>query len=107
MGGFLLIDPETFDTVALGLVQAERAGKRARRPGDSNVRSLLKAISWRTLGTLDTVIMALVFTGSLGTSLAIGGAEMLTKTVLYYTPTRRKSGKSPCESPAGRLSSLP
>ena len=88
MGGFLLIDPETFDTVALGLVQSPRPKKPARGFRESNLRSIAKAISWRTLGSLDTMTIALIFTGSIGTSLAIAGGEVLTKTVLYYLHER-------------------
>ena len=87
MGGFLLIDPETFDTVALGLVQPASVRQPVQR-SESNLRSVAKAISWRCLGTMDTILMALVFTGNIGTSLAIGGGEVITKTALYYLHER-------------------
>ena len=108
MGGFLLIDPETFDTVALGLVevgleqvgpeqvglepvnpeQEASAGKPAPGSRESNLRSFTKAVSWRALGTLDTMTFALIFTGNISTSLAIGGGEVFTKTLLYYLHER-------------------
>jgi uncharacterized membrane protein len=49
-----------------------------------NKRSAVKAVSWRLLGTLDTIILAFLFTGNADISLGVGGAELVTKTVLYY-----------------------
>lgn len=46
-------------------------------------RSSAKAASWRILASLDTSILALIFTGNILTSLSIGGAEVVTKLVLY------------------------
>lgn len=48
------------------------------------IRSLSKAISWRITGSLDTVLLAWLFTRSVDTALAIGLTEVLTKTLLYY-----------------------
>ena len=47
-------------------------------------RHIAKAISWRILGTLDTVVISWIFTGSLAIGAAIGGFEVITKTFLYY-----------------------
>lgn len=51
---------------------------------DSNLRSILKAISWRTLGTVDTFVLSWIITGEVHMAAAIGGFELLTKTALYY-----------------------
>ncbi len=48
------------------------------------VRSLLKAISWRITGSLDTILLSWLFTQNVNTALAIGLTEVLTKTLLYY-----------------------
>lgn len=50
--------------------------------------SFIKAVTWRTIGTLDTAIWAWIFTGSGLTGLKIGGYEILTKIVLYYLHER-------------------
>jgi len=50
----------------------------------SKKRSLLKTISWRIIGTLDTMILSWIITGSWKFGLAIGGVEVITKMVLYY-----------------------
>ncbi len=47
-------------------------------------RHLLKTISWRIIGTLDTMILSWIITGSLKIGMAIGGVEVITKMVLYY-----------------------
>ena len=47
-------------------------------------RHIVKAISWRAVGTLDTVLIAWFVTGSPKLGLSIGVVELVTKTVLYY-----------------------
>lgn len=47
-------------------------------------RSIVKTISWRTLGTLDTIIISYFITGNLVMAASIGSIEVITKMVLYY-----------------------
>ena len=47
-------------------------------------RHIAKTLSWRILGTLDTFILSWVLTGDVRVGAAIGGAEVITKTILYY-----------------------
>ncbi len=51
---------------------------------DKHYRSVLKAISWRTVGTIDTMVIAFFITGNLIWALSIGSIEVFTKMVLYY-----------------------
>lgn len=51
---------------------------------DRHHRSLFKAISWRMVGTVDTVLLSWLVTGHVGKAFSIGAAELLTKTFLYY-----------------------
>jgi uncharacterized membrane protein len=51
-------------------------------------RHLAKAITWRVTGTLDTMLIGWLVTGSLELGALIGGVEVLTKTVLYYLHER-------------------
>lgn len=62
--------------------------KRGVRRGDSNAKSLLKTISWRVVGTIDTMIIAYVLTGELSMAFSIGSVEVFTKMVLYYLHER-------------------
>ncbi|AGR78346.1 conserved hypothetical protein (DUF2061 domain) [Aliarcobacter butzleri 7h1h] len=47
-------------------------------------RSVVKAVSWRTVGTLDTMIVSYFVTGNLIMAASIGSIEVITKMVLYY-----------------------
>jgi uncharacterized membrane protein len=49
---------------------------------------VIKAISWRITGSVDTMIWAWVLSGDWSFGVAIGGTEMLTKIVLYYLHDR-------------------
>lgn len=51
-------------------------------------RHILKTITWRIVGTIDTMILGWVVTGDLKMGLAIGGFEMITKMVLYFLHER-------------------
>ncbi|AUS05850.1 DUF2061 domain-containing protein [Pseudotamlana carrageenivorans] len=54
----------------------------------SKKRHLFKTITWRIVGTLDTMILAWVITGNPLTGLSIGAAEVLSKMLLYYLHER-------------------
>lgn len=47
-------------------------------------RHLLKTITWRIIGTLDTMIVAWVISGDPLLGLSIGGVEVFSKMILYY-----------------------
>ena len=47
-------------------------------------RSVVKAISWRTVGTIDTIIVSYFITGNLVMAASIGTIEVITKMALYY-----------------------
>ncbi len=51
-------------------------------------RHVAKTISWRAVGTLDTIVISLIITGKLDTGVKIGVAELLTKLILYYAHER-------------------
>ena len=50
--------------------------------------SLLKGITWRVIGSIDTILIAWIYTGSPLTGLKIGTTEFLTKVILYYIHER-------------------
>ena len=47
-------------------------------------RHILKTITWRIVGTLDTFFLSWLISGSLSIGAAIGGFEIITKMILYY-----------------------
>ncbi|MER8770852.1 DUF2061 domain-containing protein [Mesorhizobium sp. M0092] len=55
---------------------------------DTHSRSFAKALSWRVTGTIDTMIISLVVTGSIKLAAAIGLTEVVTKSLLYYLHER-------------------
>lgn len=55
---------------------------------ESHPRSILKAISWRTLGSIDTLLLGLFFTQDIKAAGAIAGTEVFTKIGLYYLHER-------------------
>lgn len=57
-------------------------------PKDSHLRSFIKGVTWRVLGTLDTIVLSYIFTGSIKIAAAIGGTEIFTKVVLFYLHER-------------------
>jgi len=51
-------------------------------------RSLVKAISWRAVGTADTILISFLITGKPKMAISIGLVELFTKTVLYFSHER-------------------
>jgi sulfate adenylyltransferase large subunit len=95
-GSFILIDPESYDTVGMGMVDEALEADKQRparfgaaivdliRSTESHARSIAKAASWRFTGSLDTFVIAAFVTGSPKAAGAVALTEILTKTVLYY-----------------------
>ncbi|MDD2797627.1 MAG: DUF2061 domain-containing protein [Bacteroidales bacterium] len=51
-------------------------------------RSIVKAISWRAIGTFDTVLISFIITGNAKFAVSIGGIELFTKMFLYFLHER-------------------
>jgi uncharacterized membrane protein len=51
---------------------------------DKPLKSVMKTVSWRIVGTLDTIIISYFITGTVTAALSIGTVEVITKTILYY-----------------------
>ena len=52
--------------------------------GDSKKRHIAKTVTWRIVGTIDTMILAWLISGNPMVGLKVGGAEVITKMILYY-----------------------
>ncbi len=61
-----------------------RATYKKDRTSERPVRSLVKSISWRAIGTLDTILISWVVTGKLDLAFSIGVVELVTKMILYF-----------------------
>jgi len=44
----------------------------------------MKSVSWRIVGTIDTMLISYFITGRFKVAVSIGFVEVITKTVLYY-----------------------
>ena len=51
-------------------------------------RHIAKTLSWRVIGTIDTMVLSSLVTGSWEMGLTIGGIEVVTKMVLYFLHER-------------------
>lgn len=55
-----------------------------KQSSEKKYRSIIKAISWRTVGTIDTMIVSFIITGNVTFAISIGSFEVFTKMILYY-----------------------
>ena len=93
-GSFILIDPESCDTVAMGIVEGtfpEDPNSSKRKPvvaevgwTETRVRSLAKAIGWRAVGSLGTFLVAGLATGRLKLAGDLVLVEILIKIAFNY-----------------------
>jgi uncharacterized membrane protein len=51
-------------------------------------RHIAKTVSWRVIGTIDTMVLGFLITGDLTMALSIGGLEVFTKMILYFLHER-------------------
>ncbi len=51
-------------------------------------RSVVKTLSWRAVGTIDTILISWLLTGALTLALSIGAVELITKMILYFVHER-------------------
>jgi uncharacterized membrane protein len=58
------------------------------RGAETHTRSVLKAVSWRTLGTLDTFAISWFMTGKIHVAGSIAATEIVTKIAWYYLHER-------------------
>ena len=58
------------------------------KASEKPLRSIVKSISWRTVGTIDTILISWIITGKLTLAVSIGSVELVTKVVLYFLHER-------------------
>lgn len=54
------------------------------RAPEAHSRSLIKAVSWRILGSIDTFVISYFVTGKLVFAASIASVETFTKVALFY-----------------------
>jgi adenylylsulfate kinase len=55
---------------------------------ENPARSLMKAISWRIVATLTTIVLVFIFSKDLALGTLVGITELVVKTVIYYVHER-------------------
>ncbi len=58
------------------------------RTNSSKIRHLFKSISWRFVGSIDTILLTWIISGNLKFGMVIGSFELFTKMILYYIHER-------------------
>jgi uncharacterized membrane protein len=58
------------------------------RGHEGHGRSFIKAVSWRTVGTIDTFIISFFVTGKASLAGSIAAVEVVTKIMIYYLHER-------------------
>tara|TARA_R110002020_G_scaffold421418_2_gene630497 strand:- start:617 stop:838 length:222 start_codon:yes stop_codon:yes gene_type:complete len=54
------------------------------KPDINRFRHILKTLTWRTVGTIDTVLLGWLVSGDPKVGMTIGSLEIFTKMLLYY-----------------------
>jgi len=60
------------------------AADLTQNSSDTHIRSLVKAISWRIIGTLETFLISWIITGQIATASGIAGVQAVLSTILYW-----------------------
>ena len=106
-GSFILIDPESYDTIGIGTVEAVPApaaelrqpasrtvsgnrivGRLLARAGESRRRSAAKALTWRVVASIGAFVIAYGLTGSIKVAGSVAFADTIGRTILYYIHER-------------------
>ncbi|MDT0539328.1 DUF2061 domain-containing protein [Croceitalea sp. P059] len=72
------------DQLILGSQEGDKRTYKKDKNSESPKRSIAKTISWRAIGTLDTILISWIVTGTLSLAFSIGIIELVTKMVLYF-----------------------
>jgi len=66
------------------LKSKEKSTYKEDSVGEKPIRSVAKALSWRVVGTLDTLIVSYVLTGKISLAASIASVDFITKLILYF-----------------------
>ena len=67
---------------------AARSWMNLVRGHEGHGRSLMKAVSWRAVGSIDTFTISFFVTGRVGLAGSIAAVEVVTKILIYYLHER-------------------
>ncbi|MCH3885985.1 DUF2061 domain-containing protein [Tenacibaculum aquimarinum] len=64
--------------------KTQSRGFEEDKVSEKPLRSLAKALSWRLIGTIDTLVVSYVLTGQIKLAASIASIDFITKLVLYF-----------------------
>lgn len=64
--------------------KVQRKGFEEDKNSEKPLRSIIKALSWRVIGTLDTLLVSYILIGEIVLATSIASIDFLTKLVLYF-----------------------
>ena len=67
-----------------GSLKKNKTVTKTDKKSEAHYRSVVKSISWRIIGTMDTILISWLITGQIKAALTIGSIEVVTKMILYY-----------------------
>lgn len=68
----------------LDKILVSKKEKNEKKSTEKPLRSIVKTISWRILGTLDTIVITWLITGEMSVAFTVGSIELVTKMILYF-----------------------
>lgn len=63
---------------------ADKKNYKSDKTSENPIRSFVKSVSWRVIGTIDTILISWLITGELTLAFSIGSIELVTKMILYF-----------------------
>ena len=66
------------------LKSKEKSTYKEDATGEKPIRSVAKALSWRVVGTLDTLLVSYILTGRISLAASIASVDFVTKLILYF-----------------------
>ena len=70
--------------IDINVPSGEKVSKKDGKSEEKIKRSLAKTISWRIIGTLDTLALSWLITGEASLAFTIASVEFVSKMVLYF-----------------------
>lgn len=64
--------------------KAQTRGFKEDKNSEKPLRSIIKAFSWRLIGTLDTLVVSYILTGTFSLAASIASIDFVTKLILYF-----------------------
>ncbi len=72
------------DQMILDKVSTQKTTYQNDKFSEKPSRSIAKALSWRVVGTLDTLIVSYILTGEIVLATSIASIDFVTKMILYF-----------------------